>query len=453
MESTETVAAIATPGGESAIALIRVTGPKCAGIAREALGLGERSPTPRRATYARYRSTAGETLDDVVAVYYRSPRSYTGEDVLEVSCHGNPLIATRILEDLLERGCRQADPGEFTRRAFLNGRMDLTQAEAVMELIQARSDRALRVANNQLRGAFGKQLQALKRSLLATVATVEAYIDFPDEDLPPERKQAEIESIQKVLTFSRRLIDSGKYAAFLRDGVKTLILGEPNAGKSSLLNCLLGFERAIVSEEPGTTRDFIRERVIMDGHCIQLMDTAGLREGSSGIELEGIRRTLELAEEADLFLLVIDATRPSPTLPDSVAGHLSEGNCILVKNKMDLAGRGTVDAALAGFDSVELSALSGQGLEQLKTSVVAKIEAHFAHEQDDLILVNARHSAALRELADGLEAALRNFEQDEPAEFVASELRGAVDAIGRILGRIDSEEVLDVLFSSFCIGK
>ncbi|MDQ8198685.1 tRNA uridine-5-carboxymethylaminomethyl(34) synthesis GTPase MnmE [Pelagicoccus enzymogenes] len=452
MENTDTIAALATPSGESAIALIRVTGALCEKIAMEAFTLAK-SPAPRHASYGSYRDLSGEILDDVVYILFRGPKSYTGEDVLEINCHGNPLIATRLLEDLLARGCLQSDPGEFTRRAFLNGRMDLTQAEAVMELIQARSDRAIRVANKQLRGNFGRQLDELKMRLLATVATIEAYIDFPDEDLPPEQKKAEIEAIRSVLAFCGRIIDSGKYAAFLRDGVKTLILGEPNAGKSSLLNCLLGFERAIVSDEPGTTRDFIRERVMLDGHCIQLMDTAGLREAANGIEQQGIRKTVELTEEADLFLLVIDGTLPAPTLPEEVSRQITADNCILVQNKADLGALQPLPSPLDGLRRVTMSALSGTGLESLKSAAVEMIDAHLAQDQDDLILVNARHSAALKELSECLESAIRNFEAGEPAEFVASELRGAVEAIGRVLGRIDNEDMLDVLFSSFCIGK
>lgn len=452
MENIDTIVALATPSGESAIAMIRVTGELSERIAIDAFGLSK-SPSPRRSCHGSYRSLAGEVLDDVVFVLYRGPKSYSGEDVLEISCHGNPLIATRVLEDLLARGCRQSDPGEFTRRAFMNGRMDLTQAEAVMELIQARSDRAIRVANNQLRGNFGRQLDQLKARLLATVATVEAYIDFPDEDLPPEQKKAEIAAIQSVLTFCSRIIDSGKYAAFLRDGVKTLILGEPNAGKSSLLNCLLGFERAIVSDEPGTTRDFIRERVMLEGHCLQIMDTAGLRKAASGIEREGIRKTVELTEESDLFLLVVDGTLPSPVLPDDVAERINRENCIVVRNKSDLGDLHPLSPELAGFRQVEMSAISEVGLEELKESIVSMIDAHLSQDQDDLILVNARHSSALEELAECLAAAIRNFEAGEPAEFIASELRGSIEAIGRILGRIDNEDMLDVLFSSFCIGK
>lgn len=452
MQNNDTIAALSTPNGESAIAVLRISGPDTVDLFQAVAGR-PRSPTPRRATFGGYSAVDGERLDEVVYTFFQGPSSYTGEDVLEISCHGNPLIALRILEDLMARGCRQAEPGEFTRRAFLNGRMDLTQAEAVMELIQARSDRAIKVASNQLRGAFGRQLETLKADLLRTVATVEAYIDFPEEDLPPERREAEVASIQKVMTFCSRIIETGRYASLLREGVRTLILGEPNAGKSSLLNCFLGFERAIVSAEPGTTRDFIRERVMLGGYCLQIMDTAGLREASEGIEREGIRRTLELISEADIFLLVLDGSRPCPTLPVAVRQALTESNCIVVRNKSDLPSSSEVESSLAAFESVSMSALTLDGLDRLKQRMIAKIEAHFAHEGDDLILVNARHSMALKELQQCLGSAIELMQRGEAAEFVASELRGAIDAIGRILGRIDTEDMLDVLFSSFCIGK
>lgn len=452
MENLDTIVAVSTPKGESAIAMLRASGPMCRQLSKDLFA--RKSPAlPRRSSYGSYRSKEGELLDDVVYCFYEGPSSFSGEDTLEVMCHGNPLIATRILEDLLKRGCRQADPGEFSRRAFLNGRMDLTQAEAVMELIQARSDKAIQAANNQLRGAFGRQLGSLKERLLESIAAIEAYIDFPEEDLPPEQKQVHIDRIQELRTYCSRLIDSSKYAAFLRDGVKTLILGEPNAGKSSLLNRLLGFERAIVSEEPGTTRDFLRERVILGEHSIQLLDTAGLREAESGIEKEGIRKTIELAEEADVFLLVEDCALPSPQLPPEIQKRLNDANCVVIRNKVDLDVSVPASSSAPCFRQLEFSALTGQGLEKLKETLIELIDSRFSDVEDDLILVNARHNASLTELRACLDSALTKFEQDEAAELIASDMRGALDAIGTILGRIDNEAMLDVLFSTFCIGK
>ncbi len=452
MEDIDTIVAIATPNGESALAMLRLSGPASKEVCRSVFSR-KSDPMPRRSNHGSYLSSEGDILDDVVYCFYEGPKSFTGEDTLEIACHGNPLIASNLLKDLVARGCRQSDPGEFSRRAFLNGRMDLTQAEAIMELIQARSDKAIKAANNQLRGAFGKQLNAFKDKLLATIASIEAYIDFPEEDLPPEQKESHISGIRELMTYCSRLIDSSQYAAFLRDGVKTLILGEPNVGKSSLLNLLLGFERAIVSEEPGTTRDFLRERIILGPHSIQLMDTAGLREAESDIEKEGIRRTVELVDEADIFLLVEDATLPSPILPETIASRLSPTNCIVIRNKIDLGSSERVDSAVESFKAIDFSAVRGDGLEVLKESLIALIDSNYAFDEDDLILVNSRHNAALDELSICLSSALTKFDSDDAIELIASDLRGALEAIGTILGKIDNEAMLDVLFSTFCIGK
>ena len=452
MHESDTIVAVATPKGESALAMLRATGPECESLCRTVFK--HKGPLlPRHAYYDAYCSVDGESLDDVVYCFFKGPRSFTGEDILEISCHGNPLIATRLLEDLIGRGCRQSEPGEFSRRAFENGRIDLTQAEAVMELIQARSDKAIRAANNQLRGAFGRQLNSLRQKLIASIATIEAYIDFPEEDLPPEEKEVYVNGIQEIMTYCSRLIDSGRYAAFLRDGVKTLILGEPNAGKSSLLNALLGFERAIVSREPGTTRDFLRERLIIGPHSIQLLDTAGLRTAQNDIEQEGIRRTIELAEEADIFLVVEDSAAPSPILPDAILSRLSSANCILIRNKIDLGTQVPDESGIDCFRKVDLSALTGEGIDRLRSAVVDLVDSHLSSDEDDLILVNARHSLALSELRSCLESALAKLQSDDAIELIASDMRGALDAIGSILGKIDNETVLDELFSTFCIGK
>jgi len=452
MHNVDTIAAVATPHGESALAMLRLSGPSCREICIDAFNRAS-DPEPRHSYHGSYRSTSGSILDDVVYCFYQGPKSFTGEDTVEIVCHGNPLIALNLLNDLLARGCRQSEPGEFSRRAFLNGRMDLTQAEAIMELIQARSEKAIKAANNQLRGAFGRQLEGLKNKLLATIASIEAYIDFPEEDLPPEEKEAHVDSIRELITYCSRLIDSSQYAAFLRDGVKTLILGEPNVGKSSLLNLLLGFERAIVSEEPGTTRDFLRERIILGPHSIQLMDTAGLREAESEIEKEGIRKTIDLADEADIFLLIEDCTLPSPQLPPAIASRLSPLNCIRIRNKIDLGADGDQGSGFEAFRNIELSATRGDGVDALKATLIELIDSNYASDEDDLILVNSRHSAALKELNGCLDSAIRKFQEDEPVELIASDLRGALDAIGTVLGKIDNEAMLDVLFSTFCIGK
>jgi tRNA modification GTPase len=282
---TDTIAALATPVGTAAIAVVRASGPDTARLAREIFGA---TPPPRVATHSDYRDRAGVVVDDVLVTFFAGPRSYTGEDSLEVSCHGNPFIAQKILEDLFARGCRPAEPGEFTQRAFLHGQMDLSQAEAVMDLIHARSEKALAAANQQLRGSLGRQMNALIDRLLQVLARVEAYIDFPDEDLPPEDRVLVARELTQLTRETDRLLATSHYGQMLRDGIKTVIVGAPNVGKSSLLNRLVGSERALVSPEPGTTRDFIEERILVGPHCLRVIDTAGLNPSPAPLEKLGM---------------------------------------------------------------------------------------------------------------------------------------------------------------------
>ncbi|HLP07596.1 MAG TPA: tRNA uridine-5-carboxymethylaminomethyl(34) synthesis GTPase MnmE [Opitutaceae bacterium] len=447
----ETIVALATPSGESAVALVRVSGGECARLAREIFG---RVPPPRAAAHADYRDRAGALVDDVLFTYFAGPASYTGEDVMEIGCHGSPYIAERVLEDLVARGARMAEPGEFTKRAFLNGRMDLSQAEAVMDLIHARSERALEAANRQLRGALGKQIAAAIERLVGIVAQVEAYIDFPEEDLPAEdrgRLHGEVAALRAEL---ERLLATAHYGALLRDGVRAVIVGEPNAGKSSLLNRLVGWDRALVSPEPGTTRDYLEEARVLGAHKVRFVDTAGLNATPGALEARGIERTLERAAEADLFLVVLDATRPCPTLPATVADRLTVANTVVVWNKRDLAGPGTPPVEWAHFSRVEVSALTGGGVEDLESAISGLIDNQRITFDGDIIAINARHAGDLAEATQCLAQAEAKLGRRGGAdELMASDLRGALDALGRIGGRVDHERILDKLFASFCIGK
>jgi tRNA modification GTPase len=451
MASTQdTIAALATPVGTSAIAVVRASGPACAEISRAIFG---QPLHPRAATHHDYRDLAGKILDDVLVTFFATPNSYTGEDTLEISCHGNPFIAQKILEDLFARGCRAAEAGEFTRRAFLSGRIDLSQAEAVMDLIHARSERALAAANQQLRGSLGRHLTQLTDALLCTLARIEAYIDFPDEDLPAEDRGIVRDALNQLVGGTKRLLATQHYGDLLRDGVKTVIVGEPNAGKSSLLNRLVGRERALVSPEPGTTRDFIEERVVIGPHCIRLIDTAGLNPAPAPLERLGIAKTLERAAEADLFLLVLDATRPHPAFPPELRDRLSATKAIVVLNKSDLGVRPEAARELTGQEVVEVSALTGAGLEALTDAIVRHAERFALTQGDEIIAINARHAEALSRAQSCLAEALAKVVTNGPIELLASDLRGALDAYGEIGGKIDNERMLDRLFSTFCIGK
>lgn len=446
---SDTIAALATPVGTSALAVVRASGPQVLTLVPEIFG---ENPPPRSAQHADYKDVAGQLVDDVLFTFFAAPHSFTGEDTVEISCHGNPFIAQKILEDLFARGCRPADAGEFSKRAFLNGRMDLSQAEAVMDLIHARSERALAAANQQLRGSLGRQMDSLISQLVNILAQVEAYIDFPDEDLPPEDRQAVLGKLNLLKAETSRLLATSHYGSMLRDGIKTVILGEPNAGKSSLLNRLVGRERALVSAEPGTTRDYLEELILVGPHALRLIDTAGLNSNPSSLEKRGIDKTLEQAAAADLFLWVIDSTRPLPVLPPVAAARLSPANTIAVFNKCDLPPALPVPLPL-NFSTAKISALTGSGLESLQATIAQLADSFQSVCGDELIAINARHAHALDEATLCLDSAWNKLNAGVATELVASDLRGALDDFGQIAGKVDNEQVLDQLFSTFCIGK
>lgn len=448
---SDTIAAIATPTGTSAIAMLRVSGPASAALAASLCG---KSPIPRHVTHGDYRDAAGVLVDDVVFTFFQGPASYTGEDSLEIACHGNPYIAQRLLEDLCARGCRPAEPGEFTQRAFLNHRVDLSRAEAVMDLIHARSERALASANQQLRGSLGRQMDGLIASLLQILARVEAYIDFPDEDLPAEDRQIVATELTRLARETDRLLATRHYGELLRDGIKTVILGAPNVGKSSLLNRLVGRDRALVSPEAGTTRDFIEERIIVGPHCLRIIDTAGLNPAPAPLEKLGIEKTLERAVEADLFLFVYDATElgvSPPPLPSALAARVTPNNSITIFNKSDL--RNYKSTQYAPSPALQISALTGAGFEELTAAIIRCADRFQLDAGNDQIAINARHAHALTQARQGLADAQAKLIENAPVELLASDLRGTLAAYGEISGKVDNERMLDALFATFCIGK
>ena len=447
----DTIAALGTPMGTAALAVVRVSGADTPRLVREIFG---ELPAPRFARHADYRDRTGALVDDVLVTNFVTPQSYTGEDAFEVTCHGNPFIAQKILEDLFARGCRPAEPGEFTQRAFLNGRMDLSQAEAVMDLIHARSERALEAANQMLRGALGRKMAELIDGLLGALARIEAYIDFPDEDLPPEDRQNVRETVERVRHGTGQLLATSHYGEILREGIKTVIVGAPNVGKSSLLNRLLGRDRAIVSPEPGTTRDFIEEPVLAGMHCLRLIDTAGLSPTPQPLEKMGQEKTLERIAEADLFLLVLDATLATPSFDSDLLRRMTAENAVAVLNKCDLLqGMEPKAKAPTGLPTVNLSALTGDGIDALHAEIARLADRFQVRVGNDLIAINARHAHALERAMSGLSDALGKLAAGSQTELLASDLRAALDALGEISGKVDNERMLDQLFATFCIGK
>lgn len=452
---SDTIAAIATPSGESALGIIRCSGPACLRLCAEALG--KPAPAPRYATLARYQSIQGHPLDEVIFTYYPQKNSFTGEAMLELSAHGNPYLLRKILDDLLARGCRLAEPGEFTKLAFLNGRMDLSQAEAVLDVIRARSDAALAAAQKQLSGSVGRSVQAFVARLLAIMAHLEAYIDFPEEDLPEEDQAGPAQELKALIADFTRLIATSSYSTLLREGARAVIIGLPNAGKSSLLNALAGEERAIVSDEPGTTRDYLETPILVGPYLLRLIDTAGLRDATGAIEQLGIAKTREQIAQADLLLIVADASATGSTALESLTkgfdSSLSHTRILVLENKADLPGFHPLTDFFPASPHLPVSAKTGQGLDILRDRLAKLLEQEISVPNQDAIIVNARHAHALEEARQSLQSALDKMAGDLPAELVASELRLAIESLGQITGRIDNERMLDVLFSKFCIGK
>ena len=449
---TDTIAAISTPFGEGAIALLRLSGARAVEIADLVFrGKVRASAMAARVQHCGALHDGERKLDEVLLSVFRAPHSYTGEDVVEIAGHGGVLVARRILEVLLKHGARSAGPGEFTQRAYLNGKMDLTQAEAVMDLISAQTDLALRAASEQLEGRLGERISALRERLVELLAHVEAFIDFPDEDIDPYTGDALRAKLDAVRVKIEALLATAGQGRVLREGVRTVIYGAPNVGKSSLLNLLLGYERAIVSARPGTTRDVIEEVINLRGYPLRLVDTAGLRESDHEIEREGMARTRRQVERADLTLHVFDASQPPLDQASGLALESFDATTksLAVFNKTDLGEH----SGWHGVEGVRISCLQNAGLTQLEDAIIARITGGHAAHRDWSVAINARHQACLAKALGYSNTAHQALADKLSPEFVAEELRGALDAVGEVVGKADSEEILGKIFSTFCIGK
>ena len=443
MGGSDTIAALATPWGTGAVALIRISGPEAVAITdkifrgRQTLAGAE----PGRVARGNIRHE-DRTIDEVLVTVFRAPKSYTGEDVVEISGHGGPVVADEVLRSVFAAGARPAEPGEFTRRAFLNGKMDLTQAEAVMDLISARGEAAAKAAVSQLAGRLGREIEELRSSTMTALAHLEAFIDFPEEGIDPESGRALLARVEGLTASIDRLLGTADQGRMLREGVRLVIHGRPNAGKSSLLNLLLGYDRAMVSEIPGTTRDTIEENLTLRGIPFRVIDTAGLREATDDpLEREGMRRTREHLADADIALRVIDAAEREG-IPQR------GGNEIIVLNKIDLlAGSYLPEGA------VPLCCLDARGLDKLVDALVDRTKITPCEKREEAVAINARHQDCLRRAKESLAAARASLERADAPELTAVELREALTAIGEITGGSDSDDVLGEIFRSFCIGK
>jgi tRNA modification GTPase len=427
--------------------MIRISGPDAVHVADLATDGRVSNQSPRNASHRMIRDADGLVIDDGILTVFRAPQSYTGEDTVEFTGHGGILATREVLARFIACGAQHAAPGEFTRRAFLNGKLDLTQAEGVMDLISAQTRLSLRAARSQLEGTLGRRTMEARDHLLETLAHLEAWIDFPEEDIDPQSTAQLASRINEVLAVIDSLLATADQGRVLREGVRTVIYGEPNVGKSSLLNRLLGFERAIVSEIAGTTRDTIEETINLDGIPLRLVDTAGVRVAEDRIEAEGIQRTVRQIEAADLLLEIADASKPKPVdaaFPASDAKHL------LILNKCDLGEH----PSWTGVQAVRLSCTGGAGFDILSKTIRESLHFGDVDWGEHAIAINARHQASLAAARTALAAALELLEDTaRDPELAAIDLREALDALGEIPGRVDTEDLLGVIFSRFCIGK
>ncbi len=496
MSFDDTIAAISTPIGHGGIGIVRLSGKDAIRIT-EAVFVSPgkkhlKNTLSHRIIYGHILSPDGEIIDEALVSVMRAPRTYTREDIVEINCHGGPVPLRRILELILKKGARLAEPGEFTRRAFLNGRIDLAQAEAVLDVINAMTGQSQQAAIEQLRGGLSKKIEPIRQELIDIAVFIEAHIDFPEDDIEPQSLQSIRRRSLNVQQALGELIEGSQYGVILREGLRTAIIGRPNVGKSSLLNALLEQDRAIVTESPGTTRDIIEDYLNLQGLPIKIMDTAGIRDVEGIAEKEGVKRSLSAMKGADLVLIVLDGSKVLHKTDRELIEKSNPGNTILIINKTDLPqkikikeskgqvsrlakdnknppspspppikGEGTGESSLSPEASgrgifsghiVKISALKGSGLDKLKDKIV-EIALHGKPSYGGSTVTNIRHVHALKQALKAVGSFIKEADKKTPPEYLSVDLKEALDAVGEITGITTSEDILNKIFSNFCIGK
>jgi tRNA modification GTPase len=460
MHEVDTIAAISTPPGTGGIGVVRVSGPVTMTIAQRVFVRSNGQPFSHLESHRVYHGfvidACGERLDEALLCVMQRPRSYTREDVAEISCHGGVMTTQRVLEAVLARGARVAEPGEFTRRAFLNGRLDLTQAEAVIDLIHARTEASHRVALHQLEGALSHHVRDVREQLLQVSVYLEAGIDFPEEDIELVSEGGLIDRLVVVAEELTHLLETFARGRVLREGLATAVVGRPNVGKSSLLNALIGRDRVIVSPHPGTTRDTIEVALELEGLLLKIIDTAGIRTTADAVEQEGVRRARKVVDEAELLIVVLDGSVDLVEDDCLLLAETATKPRLLVRNKCDLPARwslGMLGPEAAASPMIEISALHGHGLPELESAIVRQALGNEPLEQGEVLLTRARHHQSVAAALQNVQAAELGLRQGVPVEFVAFDVTEALRQIGEVLGEDCSGEVLDRIFESFCIGK
>lgn len=460
MYEVDTIAAISTPPGVGGIGVVRVSGPGALAVVQQAFvrpqGQALCKPASHRVYHGYIVDVEGQRVDEVLLCVMRRPRSYTCEDVAEISCHGGSISTQRVLQAVVARGARVAEPGEFTKRAFLNGRLDLAQAEAVIDLIHARTEASHRAALNQLEGALSQHVREVREALLQVSVYLEAGIDFPEEDIDLMAADGLVARLDAIDGQLDRLLRTFERGRLLREGLATAIVGRPNVGKSSLLNALVGRERAIVSPRPGTTRDTIEAELALDGLLLRVIDTAGIHTTHDDVEREGVRRARDVVAQAELLVVVFDGSMALTPDDDALLMATAAKPRVLVQNKCDLQpcwSRAALGSAHAETPFVSVSASRGDGLPALEQAVVQYVVGDALFDRDEVGLTQLRHRQLIDVALHNVRAAADGLRQGTPLEFVAFDVTEAIDNVSEVLGESASGEVLDRIFSQFCIGK
>ena len=455
----DTIAAIATAYGEGGIGIIRISGETALPLLEEIFepfAQGEK-PVNRKMTYGRIvdRQT-GQTVDECLAVYMKGPRTYTAEDVVEIDCHGSVVSLRRTLELILRSGARMAEPGEFTKRAFLNGRIDLSQAEAVVDTVRAKTEKSHEAALSQLEGALSRQVRTIRAALLDLLVNVTVNLDYPDEDIEEITYDNLINQISLIGEMIEKLRATTATGRMIRDGIRVVIGGRPNVGKSSLMNGLLRESRAIVTDVPGTTRDTIEEVMDIRGIPVYLIDTAGIHDTEDRVEKLGIQRSRDAFEQADYIILVLDGSQPLQEEDEQLLAEIRGRKSLVLINKEDLGGRISPEdlkEILPGADVLTTSMAMGSGITEVEDRIEELVYGGQLHQENSVLVTSVRHGELLRQAAEDLERGLAMARRREPLDLIEVDVRSAYDALGEMIGETVTDTVLDEVFSRFCLGK
>lgn len=454
-----TIAAISTAMSESGIGIIRVSGPEALDIVsriyRSKGGKKDINKVPTHTIHYGYVYDGEELIDEVLVMVMRAPRTFTGEDTVEIDCHGGVYAMRRVLETVLKNGAKTASPGEFTKRAFLNGKMDLSQAEAVMDVIQAKNEYALKSSMEQLRGSVQKAIRDIRKDLIYHIAYIESVLDDPEHISLDGYSQELLEIVEKAQEEIAHLLKTASDGKMIKEGIRTVILGKPNAGKSSLLNVLVGENRAIVTDIEGTTRDILEEYINLHGISLRMIDTAGIRETEDVVEKIGVNRARDMAKEADLILYVVDSSRPLDENDEEIISMLDSRKAIVLYNKTDLEPKVDMKALKERVNRpvISVSAKEETGIRELEKEIKNMFFSGEISFNDEVYITNARHKEALMEAAESLRLVKNSIEMDMPEDFFSIDLMNAYESLGRIIGESVGEDLVNEIFSKFCMGK